>query len=289
MGLVDATSGTNYCAYEYGPFGELLRATGPMAKVNPFRWSTKYQDDESDLVYYGRRYLKTSTGGWLSRDPIGETGGKNLYCFVGNNPVNAFDLDGRITVTTLTKNPTTSCGSYDVKWEFVLDKPAAQDGYIIQKVTYDYDYKKCDGTPTKGSKTYWEGWLVKSGQTTETGDASFKFTDHATEPSHPQMHGTITQAGEIKFFFKTQTGNLGDPGVNPVVPPDPTTGFGGKNQERMSKDLPSTDSPPTWWNNPSDNGESTGSRSVTTSWNCCACVTGFIGPLQESSTISVAP
>jgi RHS repeat-associated protein len=53
--------------YEYGPFGELLRATGPMAKANPFRFSTKYQDDETDLVYYGRRYLNTSTGRWLSR------------------------------------------------------------------------------------------------------------------------------------------------------------------------------------------------------------------------------
>ena len=45
-------------------FGELLRATGPMAmaKVNPFRFSTKYQDDETDLVYYGDRYYNASTG-----------------------------------------------------------------------------------------------------------------------------------------------------------------------------------------------------------------------------------
>ena len=35
---------------EYGPFGEFIRATGPMAKANPFRFSTKYQDDETDLV-----------------------------------------------------------------------------------------------------------------------------------------------------------------------------------------------------------------------------------------------
>jgi RHS repeat-associated protein len=77
---------------EYGPFGELIRATGPMAKVNPFRWSTKYQDDESDLVYYGLRYLKTSSGGWLSRDPEEEAeSSPNLYCFVANNPINSFD------------------------------------------------------------------------------------------------------------------------------------------------------------------------------------------------------
>ena len=37
--------------YAYGPFGEVIRATGPMAKINPFRFSTKYQDDETDLLY----------------------------------------------------------------------------------------------------------------------------------------------------------------------------------------------------------------------------------------------
>jgi RHS repeat-associated protein len=58
----------------YGPFGELIRATGPMAKANPFRFSTKYQDDESDLLYYGYRYLNASTGRFLSRDPINEPG-----------------------------------------------------------------------------------------------------------------------------------------------------------------------------------------------------------------------
>jgi len=64
-----------------GPFGEVIRATGPMAKANPFRFSTKYQDDETDLVYYDFRYLNTSTGRWLSQDPAGERGGLNLYCF----------------------------------------------------------------------------------------------------------------------------------------------------------------------------------------------------------------
>ena len=31
------------------------------------------------------------TGRWISRDPIAEEGGINLYGYVGNNPVNAFD------------------------------------------------------------------------------------------------------------------------------------------------------------------------------------------------------
>jgi hypothetical protein len=42
--------------YEYGRFGEVISATGPMAKVNPIRFSTKYQDDETDLLCYGFRF-----------------------------------------------------------------------------------------------------------------------------------------------------------------------------------------------------------------------------------------
>src|SRR5438045_5548548 len=35
-----------------------------------------------------------SSGRWLSRDPIGERGGRNLYGMVRNDPVNHWDLLG---------------------------------------------------------------------------------------------------------------------------------------------------------------------------------------------------
>ena len=92
--LADAGSTNTLAQYEYGPFAEVIRATGPMAKANPFRFSTKYQDDETDLLYYGRRYYNASTGRWISRDPIGEQGGLNLSRFVRNNPVQNFDPFG---------------------------------------------------------------------------------------------------------------------------------------------------------------------------------------------------
>jgi RHS repeat-associated protein len=77
-----------------GPFGEVIRATGPMARANPFRFSTKYQDDETDLLYYGFRYYTASSGRWLSRDPLGEAGGLALYSFVENDPANVVDVRG---------------------------------------------------------------------------------------------------------------------------------------------------------------------------------------------------
>ncbi len=95
MALVNAANGQIVANYEYGPFGEVIRTTGPMAKLNPIRWSTKYQDDESDLIMYPYRPYKASTGTWLSRDPMQELGGLNLYEFADNDGINKADSDGR--------------------------------------------------------------------------------------------------------------------------------------------------------------------------------------------------
>jgi len=56
LGLINANDGATAAQYDYGPFGELMRSDGAMAKLNPFRFSTKFQDAETDLLYYGYRY-----------------------------------------------------------------------------------------------------------------------------------------------------------------------------------------------------------------------------------------
>ena len=94
VALVDASDGSIAAEYEYGPYGEPLRATGPYAEQNPFRFSTKYLDTETGLNYYGFRYYTPELGRFLNRDPLGESGGANLYGFVGNNPVNNWDYLG---------------------------------------------------------------------------------------------------------------------------------------------------------------------------------------------------
>lgn len=96
LALLNATTGAVTNRYEYSPFGELLRdeKVATDAPANPFRWSTKYTDDETDLVYYGMRYYAPSQGRFFGRDPSGENGGLNLYGLCGNDPVNGVDLLG---------------------------------------------------------------------------------------------------------------------------------------------------------------------------------------------------
>lgn len=93
--LVSGADSAVTAVYEHGPFGEPIRASGTQAKTNPFRWSTKFTDGETDLVYYGYRYYSASLGRWINRDPAEERGGMHLYCFVLNSPPNYFDTDGR--------------------------------------------------------------------------------------------------------------------------------------------------------------------------------------------------
>lgn len=94
--LLNATTGAVAAAYEYSPFGEPVRTQTIDSAVadQPFRFSTKYTDMETGLVYYGRRYYDPKTGRWLGRDPKEELGGLHLYGFVRNNPVNRWDYLG---------------------------------------------------------------------------------------------------------------------------------------------------------------------------------------------------
>ena len=81
-------------AFEYGPFGELIRATGEKKDAFNFRFSTKYEDTETRLLYYGYRYYNAEAGRWLNRDPLGEIGGANVYVIVKNNVINFYDVLG---------------------------------------------------------------------------------------------------------------------------------------------------------------------------------------------------
>ncbi len=113
VGLVSSQRVDMIAQYVYGPFGELLRATGPAANGNPFQFSTKYADEESGLSYYGNRFYDPNVGRWLNRDSINELGfqlscGKNslnfleenaVYTFVRNNPVDFSDPNGNEAIT----------------------------------------------------------------------------------------------------------------------------------------------------------------------------------------------
>ncbi len=92
--LANAANGTASAHCEYDPFGQIMRSTGPVAKENPFRFSTKRTDNTTDFVLYEYRPYDPGAGRWLSRDPSGEVDGGNSYRFVRNDTVSIYDVYG---------------------------------------------------------------------------------------------------------------------------------------------------------------------------------------------------
>jgi RHS repeat-associated protein len=122
-GMIKASDGSIAAAYEYDAFGKTIRESGPYAASNPFRYSTKYTDSETGLVYYGHRYYSPTLGRFINRDPIEEAGGLNLYGFCGNNGVNLIDLLGMDV-------------QGDLNWAANDDGPPGGDGIWERSIDY---------------------------------------------------------------------------------------------------------------------------------------------------------
>ncbi|MGN0834759.1 MAG: RHS repeat domain-containing protein [Candidatus Spyradosoma sp.] len=85
-------SGYVRTSYDYAPFGAVT-ASGDVTQ--PFQWSSEFYDSELGLVYYNYRHYSPTDGRFLSRDPIEEQGGLNLYVFVRNIPTQFSDTLGQ--------------------------------------------------------------------------------------------------------------------------------------------------------------------------------------------------
>ena len=92
LSITDASQNVQ-CAYAYSGFG-LEKAQEAVGWEQPYRYSTKWQHGASGLIDYGFRFYNPAWGRWINRDPIGESGGANVYGMVGNNPINYGDNNG---------------------------------------------------------------------------------------------------------------------------------------------------------------------------------------------------
>lgn len=83
--------------FEYDAFGRVTDetiASGLDGRLFALRFSSKYEDVETDLNYYGFRFYGAEMGRWLNRDPIGERGGVNIFRCTHNDLVNFIDILG---------------------------------------------------------------------------------------------------------------------------------------------------------------------------------------------------
>jgi RHS repeat-associated protein len=86
---IDGTISNNFA---YDSFGNFNSMADPF--LQPFRYTGRQWDSETGLYYYRERYYDTSTGRFLSEDPVGVGDGTSWFSYVGNNPTNFVDPSG---------------------------------------------------------------------------------------------------------------------------------------------------------------------------------------------------
>lgn len=100
IALIDSSTSCIAESYSYSAFGQEKIydcngiALSESAVGNPWRFSEKRVDQETGLVFFGRRYYDPEVGRWISPDPIGKFDGPNAYAYLHNNPINRQDRFG---------------------------------------------------------------------------------------------------------------------------------------------------------------------------------------------------
>jgi RHS repeat-associated protein len=82
-------SGGVVARYDYDPYGRRTKLSGTFD--SDFGFTGHYYHAPSGLHFAPFRAYSAELGRWLSRDPIEEGGGINLYRYVSNRPVTAVD------------------------------------------------------------------------------------------------------------------------------------------------------------------------------------------------------
>jgi RHS repeat-associated protein len=87
---------------QYKAWGEAREAISEAGRragfANPIRFQGQYFDAETGLHYNRYRYYDPASGRYVSRDPLGLAGGRNLHVYVGNNPVRGIDPLGLVDI-----------------------------------------------------------------------------------------------------------------------------------------------------------------------------------------------
>ena len=206
------SSGTNFYAFDpQGSTAERVDSSGALVSTDAYNaWGTRtstgsgdvfgygaqwgyYTDAETGFVLCTHRYYDPARGRWLTRDPVGYAGGRNVYQYVSNGPLTFVDFYG---LTEYTPGPGQT---FDECME--LNDMALQRALDVCRA-YEDDY------PMKYARCI--------------ADARYDWTMQRLDCMEHAIDKKVEQARECAndILHNTYNGNpiFGDPSPNPTYP-----------------------------------------------------------------------
>lgn len=186
---VTGATGTLTGAYRYDPHGRRTALLSDAFTVD-FGYTGHYVHQPSGLALALYRAYDAEIGRWLSRDPIEEAGGVNLYTYVHNNPlkyIDPFGLDSLVANNgTLThyNDSGNVVGTYpyttgkdgvtdpSVPWQgpippgnYSLDPSQISEGGFLRNLLGDWGKYRVPLTPDSSTNTYGrDGFFLHGGK-----------------------------------------------------------------------------------------------------------------------------
>ena len=97
--IMTNSAGAIQTSYTYDGWGNVISAQGSVA--SDFQYARLYFHGRSGLSLSRSRAYDAALGRWMSRDPVYEKGGINLYDYASNSPVTRIDPSGKLDAGTI--------------------------------------------------------------------------------------------------------------------------------------------------------------------------------------------
>ena len=168
-------------AYDYRSYGEKIDLTVLTDKVTE-NYTGKELDDETELGYWGARYLDLMLGMWISVDPMRQFASPYLYAGNGANPVNGVDPNGNVFV--------------DEAGKALYQKAVNNNFWGSEDIRREYEF--ANTTSTKISLRRQEGLIGPEEHAGETMESYYDQINlmHGVSDDYKMLGATVTLSNE---------------------------------------------------------------------------------------------
>jgi RHS repeat-associated protein len=144
--VLSATTGGLVNAYDYAPYGSIAQTYG--STPTDYRFAQLFRQAASGIYLTAARPFDGLTARWLTRDPLAEMAGINLYAYAASEPISNLDPEGLRYWSRTLRTFFKRVAGRKLKQE-IEDIP--EDTLLDYDVDQVADLLKCEGHPLAGS------------------------------------------------------------------------------------------------------------------------------------------